>query len=160
MDTISAKKASDQAKNIAEKIFHSPEPTREERLQMITASEAAIYLLGKQAPAIHLARLHCLAAKCFLRIQEYNLASWHAQLCEFLTKSAVDREIIDEVYSLDVMGRALFMRGQVEKGQASLKQAMALLDRVSTPAELNQYRQYLSILERSGLPMSEMESSS
>lgn len=157
MDYFGLKKMSDQARNQAEKIFISDLPTKEEKLLMISAIEASIYLLGKQAPAIHLARQHFLAAKCFLKIQEYTMASAHAQYCEFLTKSSPDRSVIDEIYSLDILGRCLYLRGQKEKGIESITHAVALIEKVEFAGEVNAFKSYLNVLEKSGLPILEME---
>lgn len=160
MDSLTAKKASDQAKILAEKLFLSAETSKEEKLQMLTAIEAAIFLLGRQAPPIQIARLHCLAAKCFLKVQEYGMALWHAQLSEFQTKSAPDRRLIDEIFSLDVLGRSQYLRGQMEKSKDSLNHANSLLEKLEVSAEIEHYRKYIQVLETAGLPMANMEPSS
>ncbi len=160
MDSLTAKKASDQAKITAEKLFLADETSKDEKLQMLTAIEAAIFLLGRQAAPIQIARLHCLAAKCFLKAQEYGMALWHAQLGEFQTKAAADRRLIDEIFSLDVLGRSQYLRGQTEKSKASLNHANSLLEKLEVSSEIEQYRNYIKVLEKAGLPINEMESSS
>ncbi len=144
MDYKQGRKFADIAKESCLNLLKKEMLNKEEKVQLVSAGQAQIFLLGKVGGGLALAKAHWLAARCYLRLNEANLAFLHAQYCEFLTKSSSERSLLDEVFSLDILGRSMIKKGQAEEGQRCIEDSMKILDKISSASELAYYREYLN----------------
>lgn len=143
MDYKQGQKFSDLAQEICLKLLKKESLNKEEKVQMISAAEAQVFLLSKVAGGMHLARAHWLAARCFYRINEASITFLHAQFCEFLTKSSSERSLLDEAVSLDILGRSLILKGQENDGQRCLEDSLKVVEKMQDASDVKYFREYL-----------------
>lgn len=144
MDYKQGRKFSEAALDCCQQLLKKENLNKEDKMLLISSAETHVFLLTKIAGGMHLARAHWLAARCFYKIKEGNLAFFHAQFCEFITKSSSDRSLLDEAYSLDMLGRSLQLKGQASEGQKCLDDAIRIVDKIDDATIVRSFKEYLA----------------
>ncbi len=146
MDYREGKKLADEARELSLKLQAQEKLTREEESQLITASQACVFIWKRVGTPLQVARAHWLASRAFCKLEDPKFALLHAQMCDFYTKQASDRKDFDEAYAMEALARAAALRGDLENGLRLKRDALALAQKIRDPEEQKNFRQQFQSL--------------
>ncbi len=135
MDYREGKKLADEARDLSLKLQAQKKLSREEEAQMITASQAGVYIWSRVGTPLQVARAHWLSSRSFCKLEDAKFSLLHAQMCDFYTKQSRDRKDYDEAYAMEALARASALRGDVENGLRLKREATVLGRKIRDPNE-------------------------
>jgi hypothetical protein len=136
MDYREGKKLADEARETSLKILAQTKSlTREEDAQLITASQACVFIWARVGTPLQVARAHWLASRAFCKLEDPKFSLLHAQMCDFYLKQSRDRRDFDEAYAMEALARTAALRGDVENGLRLKREAFSLGQKIRDPQD-------------------------
>ncbi|MGZ5278843.1 MAG: hypothetical protein ACXWC9_02810 [Pseudobdellovibrionaceae bacterium] len=133
MDYREGKKLADEARDASLRLQGQARLSREEESQMITASQACVFIWTRVGTPLQVARAHWVTSRAFCKLEDQKFSLLHAQMCDFYTKQSRDRKDYDEAYAMEALARASALRGDVENGLRLKRDAVALGKKIRDP---------------------------
>ncbi len=106
-----------------------------EKIQMLTAAYASLYLWARCGTTLHLARAHWLIQRVACVLQEKNLALRHAELCEAYTNQSADKKDFDQAYVFEAFARAYALNENLELAEKFKIQAQQAGEKIADPED-------------------------